>query len=66
MILLDYCSQDPRDAESSAKSLVARSLVQVRRVAYIVHDLLLEIAEKKIVTEIKEVATSRQAQYLAR
>lgn len=66
VILLSYCAQNPRDTESSVQSLVARSLVQARGVAYFVHDLLLDFAMKEIGMKIKEVATSRQAQYLGR
>ena len=66
MIILEHCSQDPRDVQSSAKSLVARSLVQVRGDGYFVHDLLLDFAKNAIDPETKKVATSRQAQYLGR
>lgn len=60
-------SQDCRDAQVSAKSLVAKGLVQVRRGAgYLVHDLLLDFATNTISVKTKEVAISRQAQYLGR
>lgn len=65
---LNPCSQDPRDALDAAQSLVVRSLLQVRKGKYLVHDLLLDFAKNRIMPfrEIKESTIIRQGQYLGR
>lgn len=65
MIILEHCSQDPPDVQSSAMSLVARSLVQVRRVSFSVRHLLLYLAMNAIDPETKKVAMSRLARMQA-
>ena len=65
IITLNPCSQDPRDA---AKSLVVRSLLQVRKGKYLVRDPVLDFAKNRAMAfrEIKESAILRQRQYLGR
>lgn len=70
IIMSNHHWQDFRDAQVAAKSLAARSLVQVRGDGYLVHDVLLDFAKDRINLETnretKKAATSRQARYLSR
>lgn len=60
--------QDLADARVSVNDLVTRSMVQVRRAEYAVHDLVLDFVKFRIKREnaAKETATGRQAEYLGK